>query len=110
MKLLVTLLAVFTLAACATKTPDSRPSGAATDSRIEDAGGDSAAAESAAATPAEGEAKKPRVVCSTQPVSGTRLPNRRVCKTEEEWAVIEKESQETVEHIQRLPIPINEAG
>ncbi|HUE88562.1 MAG TPA: hypothetical protein VMO26_20995 [Vicinamibacterales bacterium] len=50
--------------------------------------------------------EKERVICTKQAMSGTRLPNRRICRTEREWELIEGTGRETAEQIQRMPIPI----
>jgi len=98
MKLVSILAAAIVLAGCASTSPE-QPA----PERL------AAAGEAESATTTEGEeAAQPRKICTTQAMTGTRLPNRRVCKTEEEWATIEAESKETVEHIQRLPTPMQE--
>lgn len=47
-----------------------------------------------------------RIYCTNEPMIGTRLPKRRVCKTAEDWERISRESKETTEDIQRTNIPV----
>ena len=46
-----------------------------------------------------------RVICSSEPVVGTRLPNRRTCRTVAEWERISEASKEEVDRVQRAPLP-----
>ncbi|MCW5725705.1 MAG: hypothetical protein KIS81_12225 [Maricaulaceae bacterium] len=46
-----------------------------------------------------------RIRCENQQVLGSRLPARRVCRTEAEWRALREGSQEAVREIQRMPIP-----
>lgn len=54
-----------------------------------------------AAVTADGE----RLICADEPVIGTRLPKRRVCRTHEEWEAISRQSSEEVDRVQRGPLP-----
>lgn len=89
------------LAACATTKPDA-PS-AETAQRATAADPATATAQASDSQAAEPAAK--RVICAKSAVVGTRLPNRRVCRTEEEWRVINDTGQETAREIQRMPLP-----
>ena len=46
-----------------------------------------------------------RLICSKQAVVGTRLPNRRTCRTKEEWDRIGDQSREEVDRVQRGSLP-----
>jgi hypothetical protein len=46
-----------------------------------------------------------RLICTAEPVIGTRLPHRRVCRTAEEWEVINRQATEEVDRVQRGPLP-----
>lgn len=73
------------------------------------ASADRAAAQKAAADD-KPQSQKERVICTREAAVGTRLPNRRVCRTEREWAVIRGTSEETAAEIQRMPIPQSGGG
>jgi hypothetical protein len=90
------------LSACATDTNVS-PSSVAP----EMAGETTAAAAAASDT---SEAANGGRICTNESVSGTRLPGRRVCRTQKEWDQIRERSQEEVSRVQRgaLPNTIND--
>jgi len=50
------------------------------------------------------------VRCETETVSGSRLPGRRVCRTNAEWAAIRDRGREYTRDIQRVTPPINEGN
>lgn len=93
LKLLVPLFVVMSLGACAT-TPDRFPENTAmVKAVLENA--DSADEKE------DGE----RIYCTREPMIGTRLRQRRICKTAEEWRLISENSKEAVRDIQRMNIP-----
>ncbi len=54
------------------------------------------------ATPAPPAARPPaRVVCRTSTVTGSRLARRRTCRTVEEWAQIDGNTNENLRDTQR---------
>lgn len=57
--------------------------------------------DSAVARSGDGE----RVICTRETVVGTRLPNRKTCRTREEWDRISEQSREEVERVQRGALP-----
>jgi hypothetical protein len=79
-------LACFILAGCATATNDDRPRMPDRDFQAKNADGE-------------------HLICTEEPVIGTRLPKRRVCRTREEWAVINRQATEEVDRVQRAPLP-----
>lgn len=99
MKTVSIVAAAIMLVGCASTAPEQPPP-----ERLAAAGEPAGAREGDSAADGE-DATEPRKICTTQAMTGTRLPNRRICKTEEEWATIQTESEDTVEHIQRLPHP-----
>jgi hypothetical protein len=80
------VLACFILAGCATAANDGLPRMPDRDFQARNADGE-------------------HLICTHEPVIGTRLPQRRVCRTREEWAVINRQATEEVDRVQRAPLP-----
>lgn len=52
-----------------------------------------------------GNQRTDSLICTSEPVIGTRLPNRRTCRTAEEWKRISDASKDEVDRVQRGPLP-----
>jgi hypothetical protein len=85
------------LSACATDTNLSSSSSVAPEMTGE--------ATTAAVETSEPEAASSRRICTNESVVGTRLPGRRVCRTEKEWEEVRERSREEVDRMQRGPLP-----
>lgn len=73
--------------------------------------------EAAAAAAAErmqaqaGQADRNAMVCKKfPPPTGTRLRARQICKTQAEWDLMEKDTQDTLDRVQRKPCAGNAAS
>lgn len=49
-------------------------------------------------------------ICTRETGTGSRLPSRTICRTQEEWDDIRERSQDTTREIQRAPQPIQEGN
>ena len=47
-----------------------------------------------------------QVYCTREAMIGTRLPQRRICRTKEEWRIITETSKEAMDELQRQPAAI----
>jgi hypothetical protein len=52
-----------------------------------------------------GNQRADRLICTNEAVVGTRLPNRRTCRTAEEWDRISEASREEMDRVQRGTLP-----
>ncbi|MEX0941103.1 MAG: hypothetical protein WD002_00995 [Pseudomonadales bacterium] len=99
MKILPVLVTLVLLAACST-TDNQSAANAAADKEKK-------MAEEVLANATSVDKKDEKTVyCTSEPMIGTRLPKRRVCKTKEQWRIISEASKETVNEIQRMNIPV----
>lgn len=101
MKNLPVLAALMLLAACSTTDGQSADIAAAEREK-------KMAEEVLANATSVDEKDEKTIYCSSEPMIGTRLPKRRVCKTKEEWRIISEASKEAVDEIQRMNIPVDE--
>jgi hypothetical protein len=96
MHIYVTIAAAAILLAGCAAIPSSNPSAVASDDPV---------AGTEEAPVMIGNQRADRLICTNVPVVGTRLPNRRTCRTAEEWQRISDSGKEEVDRVQRGSLP-----